>query len=121
LAILAVAPALEIWTAPGLMLAAVLAVVVVWPAAALSLWWMRRLMAHDPKRSAVGMIATALLRMTVAFGGGCLAFFGLNWEPTAGLALWLLIAVAYLSTLAAEVFVLAKPGWVGRGGVGRKG
>lgn len=121
LGILAVAPLLESRVGSGIVLAAVVAVLLVWPVAVFSLWWMRRLMARDPRRSAVGMAGTAILRMTAAFGGGCLAFFGLNWEPTVGLALWLLIVVAYLSTLAAEVFVLAKPGWVGRGGVGRKG
>lgn len=115
--ILAIAPLVGLEYIP----AALIAVLVTWPVAMFSLWLMRRLMVRHPRGAAVGLLATTVLRMTVAVGGGALAFFGMSWEPKVGLALWALIAVAYLSTLAAEAFALAKAGWVGRGSVGRKG
>lgn len=120
-AILAVAPLAERWIGPEQILCAMIAVLLVWPVGLASVWWVRRLMARSPRRFAVGWAAASLVRMTAALGGGCVFFFGRDWEPTTGVALWVWIVVAYLSTLAAEVFVLAKSGWVGRGAVGRKG
>lgn len=119
--LLAVAPLAEAAVGPGQVLDSILAVLLVWPVGLFGVWWMRRLMARHPRRAAVGWGAMALLRMTVALGGGCAFFFGRERGPDDGVALWVWIIVAYLSTLAAEVFVLAKPGWVGRAGVGGRG
>ncbi|QEL17046.1 hypothetical protein PX52LOC_04022 [Limnoglobus roseus] len=109
------------WFGPDQIANGCIAVLLVWPVGLFSVWWVRRLMARHPRRVAVGWGAVSLLRMTVALGGGCAFFFGQDREPADGVALWVWIIVAYLSTLAAEVFVLAKPGWVGRGTVGGKG
>lgn len=121
LMVLVIAPLVEWVIGPEQVVSAVIAVALTWPVGIASVWGMRRLMARDPRRSAVGWVAASLLRMAVALGGGCAFFFGRDWEPATGVALWVWIVVAYLSTLAAEVFVLAKPGWVGRGGGGKKG
>ncbi len=120
--LLAVSPITEVLYGPGQVTNSLLAVLLVGPVGLFSIWWMQRLMARHPRRAAVGWGAMSLLRMTVALGGGCAIFFGRDREPNDGVALWVWIIVAYLSTLAAEVFVLAKPGWVGRGRAnGRKG
>lgn len=95
------------------------AVLLTLPLALLSAGWMLR--QANPRRAAIGWIVWSLLRMMVAVAGSVIGYFVAEWTAAAGLMYWLWIAVAYLSTLAAEVFVLAKPGWVGRGVGGRKG
>lgn len=120
LAIVALAPPVEVATGSRQIPSALVAVALTWPVAILTLWWTRRLMRVRPRRAAVGFIAGSLLRMAVAVTGTLLAVTRTDWGRAAGLSFWVWIVVAYLSTLAAEVFVLAKPGWVGRGAGGRK-
>jgi hypothetical protein len=111
LAILAIAALVGEWRSGAV------AVALTAPLALLSAGWMLR--QTDARRAAIGWMAWTLLRMIVATAGSVLVFVVAEWTAAAGLMYWLWIAVAYLSTLAAEVFVLAKPGWVGVGG--RKG
>lgn len=119
LVMLAVMPIVESIAGSRQLASAVTAVVLTWPVAMASLVWMRQ--QRDPRRAAIGWIAATLLRLTIATIGSLLVYLAADWTEAAGLAFWLWIVVAYLSTLAAEVFVLAKPGWIGRGGAGRKG
>jgi dipeptide/tripeptide permease len=92
------------------------------PTAMICVWWVQKAQRHpEPKTVVFAILASTLLKIVVAFGGGCALMLGTQWASANGLALGLWIAVAYLSLLTVEVFVLAKPGWIGRGGVSRKG
>ncbi len=117
LALLAAAPAVEFATEGRHLLPATVAVMLTWPVAMVSLWWVGS--RTDRRMVAIVVIAAGLLRQIVAVAGSVLVYFAADWTKAAGWTYWLWIAVAYLSSLAAEVFVLAKPGWVGGGG--RKG
>ncbi len=119
LAVLAAAPVAEFATGGRHLMSATAAVLLTWPMALFSLWWVGS--RTDRRMVAIVVIAAGLLRQVVAVAGSVLVYFAADWTKAAGWTYWLWIAVAYLSSLAAEVFVLAKPGWVGRGGGGRKG
>ena len=121
LAILALAPMVEVATGTRQILPALVSVALTWPVAVLTLWFTKKLMRDNPRRAALGFIAGSLLRMVVAMAGAVLVATFAEWGRESGVSFWVWLIVAYLSTLAAEVFVLAKPGWVGRGAVGRKG
>lgn len=121
LAILIFAPLVEAATDSRQIPSALVSVALTWPVALLTLWWTRKLMRDQPRRAALGFIAGSLLRMVVALAGSVSVATLTDWGRAAGLSFWVWLIVAYLSTLAAEVFVLAKPGWVGRGAGGRKG
>lgn len=121
LAILALASVAEAVTGIRQIMPAVVSVALTGPVAALTLWLTKRLMRGDPRRAALGFIAGSLLRMVVAVVGAVLVATFAEWGRESGVSFWVWLVVAYLSTLAAEVFVLAKPGWVGRGAGGRKG
>ncbi len=121
LAILAIAPMIEIATGIRQILPAIVSVALTWPVAALTLWFAKKQMRDNPRRAALGFIAGSLLRMVVALAGAVLVATFAEWGRESGVSFWFWLVVAYLSTLAAEVFVLAKPGWVGRGAGGRKG
>jgi len=90
-----------------------IAVLLCLPVAALSLWLIRRMAKDHPKRAAIGMAVGMLMRSTVAIAGGCAVYLGFDTIYADGVFFWIWVLAAYLSTLAAEVFVLAKPGWVG--------
>lgn len=119
LAVLAAAPAVEFAIGGRHLMSATAAVLLTWPMALFSLWWVGS--RTDRRMVAIVVIAAGLLRQLVAVGGSVLVYFAADWTKAAGWTYWLWIAVAYLSSLAAEVFVLAKPGWVGLGAGGRKG
>jgi hypothetical protein len=121
LALLLAAPVLESAMDSRQIPSALAAVALTWPVTAATLGWLRRLLRDKPRQAAIGFMAASLLRMVVAVGGAVLVATQTEWGRAAGFSFWIWIAVAYLSTLAAEVFVLAKPGWVGRGAGGRKG
>ncbi len=90
-----------------------IAVMLCLPVAAFSLWLIRWMARDHPKRAAIGMAAGMLMRSTVAIAGGCAVYLGFDTITADGVFFWIWVLAAYLSTLAAEVFVLAKPGWVG--------
>jgi len=100
---------------------AAIAVILCLPVAALSLWLIRRMARDHPKRAAIGMLAGMLVRSTVAVAGGCAVYLGFDTIHADGVIFWFWVLAAYLSTLAAEVFVLAKPGWVGAASTVGKG
>lgn len=121
LGLLVAAPAVELATDSRQLPLALAAVALTLPAALVTLRLLSRSVRERSPKAAIGMIAGKILRMTVAIGGGALVVLATEWGRTAGFSFWIWLVVAYLSTLAAEVFVLAKPGWVGRGVDGRKG
>lgn len=121
LALLAAAPAIELATDARHIPSALAAVALTLPVALLTLRLLARSVRERSPKAAIGMIAGKILRMTVAIGGGALVVLATEWGRAAGFSFWIWLVVAYLSTLAAEVFVLAKPGWVERGAGGRKG
>jgi glucose-6-phosphate-specific signal transduction histidine kinase len=98
-----------------------IAVALTLPVALLCLAWMRRVRETNPKLTVVVMLASSMLRILVAFGGGALVFFAMGWASANDLTLGIWIAVAYLSTLTAEAVVLARPGWIGTSIGGQKG
>ena len=116
LAILALAVLAEIGTDTRQIAPALVAVLLTWPVAMVTLCWMRRLIRRNPRGVGIGMIAGTVLRMAVAAGGAGAVYAWTDLGIAAGIMFWVWIVVAYLSTLAAEVFVLARPGWVGWGG-----
>lgn len=117
LVLLLVSPLVEWATGERHLPSVLVAVTLTWPAALFSLWWVGS--RTDRRRAVLVTIAASLIRQLVAVAGSVLIYFAADWTKAAGWTYWLWIAVAYLSTLSAEVFVLAKPGWVGVGG--RKG
>ncbi len=98
-----------------------IAVMLCLPVAAFSLWLIRRMAKDHPKRAAIGMLAGMLMRFTVAIAGGCAVYLGFDTIHADGVVFWFWVLAAYLSTLTAEVFVLAKPGWVGAASAVGKG
>lgn len=113
------APLVESLTAKPVMLAMLAAVLITLPVALVTLLIVRR--QTNPQRVPIVWIVLSVIRMIVALAGSLLVYLAVPRIESAGLWYWFGIAVAYLSTLAAEVFVLAKPGWVGRGAGSRRG
>jgi hypothetical protein len=70
-------------------------------------FWLNRYMAtRHPLGGVVGMLVGTMLRLGVAFGGGAAAFLLAPDLRSAGLAFWIWLLFAYLTTLLAETALL---------------
>lgn len=112
LAILILAAVVELSTNMRQMAPAILAVALTWPAAILTMAGTKWLVRRNPRAAPLGIMAGTMLRMAVAAVGAGVVFALAEFGQTGALSFTVWLVAAYLSTLAVEVFVLAKPGWV---------
>jgi hypothetical protein len=111
--IVCVAVAAEQKFGPPQLRCASAAIFLTMPVALLTLWLVRREQVRRPNVAIMLILAGSLARMMLALGGGLIVFLGTDWCRSGGVSFWFWLIAAYLSTLTAEVFVLAKAGWRG--------